>query len=167
MRTILFIIGLFALTTLSAQNKATLLISQDPKLAVLGDHKGNDAFTTNIRIASEWQGNQQRHGFFFARPEIEYADLKVQYLRTFLNFGFNHNMFSDYFDIAYSVGYGMIKRRYNGDWYGTQQFNADLYFFVNVTDKISIFVNGQVVNRNDLKETKLVYSNFVGIKFKL
>ena len=167
MKTILVIIGLFTLTTLSAQNKATLLISQDARLAILGDDIGNDAFTTNVRVASEWQGNQLKHGFFFGRPEIEYADLKVPFVRTSLNFGFNHNMFSDYFNIAYSVGYGIIYRKQDRGWLAANQFNADLYFFVNVTNKISIFVNGQVVNRNDLKETKLVYSNFVGIKFEL
>lgn len=147
-----------------AQNKATVMILQDARLAVLGDNKGNEAFTTNIKIASEWQGNQLKHGYFFGRPEIEYADLQIQYFRTSLNFGFKHNQFSKYFDLAYSVGYGMIGRKYDKNWFGTQQFGADIFFYFKLNDTVNLIANSQIVDRNDLEKRKFVYSKFIGFQ---
>lgn len=150
--------------TLSGQNKATLLISQDPKLALWGDDKGNHPFTTNIRIASEWEGNQLFHGYFFGRPEFEYADLQISYMRVSLNIGYAHNRFSDLFDIRYSIGYGEVMRKeQRGGWSGTSSFGADVFLDIKVSSKSTLFINGQFVQRQDMG--KWVYSNFIGYRY--
>jgi hypothetical protein len=62
----LFIILLFPL--LSFGQGISLNISQDARLALVGDERGNGAFTTNVNLAAEFRGWQKGSSYFLMRP---------------------------------------------------------------------------------------------------
>jgi hypothetical protein len=87
MKKFIYIFLLFPL--LSFAQGITLNISQDARLALVGDERGNHPFTTNVNVAAEFRGWQKGNSYFLMRPEIEYADLKGGELyRMTANFGY-------------------------------------------------------------------------------
>ena len=57
MKKFIYIILLFPL--LSFGKGISLNISQDARLALVGDERGNKAFTTNVNVAAEFRGWQK------------------------------------------------------------------------------------------------------------
>ena len=65
-----------------SQEKVSVNLLQDLKLATVGDEKrGYKSFTTDILLRIKMQGNQQKLGYMIIYPEYEFADLKSKYQR--------------------------------------------------------------------------------------
>ena len=57
MKTIIYI--LFLIPFISLSQGISLNISQDARLALVGDERGNKAFTTNVNVGAEFRGLQK------------------------------------------------------------------------------------------------------------
>jgi len=158
----LFIILLFPL--LSFGQGISLNISQDARLALVGDERGNEAFTTNVNVAAEFRGWQKGNSYFLMRPEIEYADLKGGELyRMTANFGYTFNKWIKNVDFTATVGGGMLSRHKLGGLHTQANLQTTWYF----TKGIGLFLDSEFVQRVDLPNKFLVYSGKVGIKIIL
>jgi len=158
----LFIILLFPL--LSFGQGISLNVSQDARLALIGDDRGNEAFTTNVNLAAEFRGWQKGNSYFLMRPEIEYADLKGGELyRMTANFGYTFNKWIKNVDFTATVGGGMLSRHKLGGLHTQANLQTTWYF----TKGIGLFLDSEFVQRVDLPNKFLVYSGKVGIKIIL
>ena len=158
----LFIILLFPL--LSFGQGISINISQDARLALIGDERGNEAFTTNVNLGFELRGLQKGSSYFLMRPEIEYADLKGGELyRMTANFGYTFNKWIKNVDFTATVGGGMLSRHKLGGLHTQANLQTTWYF----TKGIGLFLDSEFVQRVDLPNKFLVYSGKVGIKIIL
>jgi hypothetical protein len=158
----LFIILLFPL--LSFGQGISLNISQDARLAIAGDERGNGAFTTNVNLAAEFRGWQKGNSYFLMRPEIEYADLKGGELyRMTANFGYTFNKWIKDVDFTATVGGGMLSRHKLGGLHTQANLQTTWYF----TKGIGLFLDSEFVQRIDLPKKFLGYSGKIGIKIIL
>lgn len=139
-----------------SQNTVTLNISQDLKLATIGDDKGNDPFTLDLVTAFEWQGYQKQSGYIIVRPEFELAELKGgTYKRFSANVGYTFNNPRSHIPIirkisaTISVGYGFID--YNGAKYSVGN-NLQLSF--SILKQLQLFLDLETVQRQDLSKFK-------------
>lgn len=153
------IITLFVLLiSLSAfSQEVNINLSQDARLALIGDNKGNDAFTPNLRLSVDFEDN---NGFYIA-PEIEYADLKIQYLRYSGNIG-KRFIFWKKLKLSTSIGFGIIDRE--GRSYSS--FSGDAYLSYPISKRLRLFLNSQIVERKDLKKD-VVISVFFGVRYRI
>ena len=62
MKTLIYIFLLFPL--LSFAQGISLNVSQDARLALVGDERGNEAFTTNVNVGAEFRGLQKGSSIF-------------------------------------------------------------------------------------------------------
>ena len=109
MKTIIYIFLLIPFISLS--QGISVNVSQDARLALVGDERGNKAFTTNVNVAAEFRGWQKGNSYFLMRPELEYADLKGGELyRMTANFGYTFNKWVKNVDFTATVGGGMLSR---------------------------------------------------------
>jgi hypothetical protein len=158
----LFIILLFPL--LSFGQGISLNISQDARLALFGDERGNEAFTTNVNVAAEFRGWQKGNSYFLMRPEIEYADLKGGELyRMTANFGYTFNKWVKNVDFTATIGGGMLSRHKLGGLHTQANLQTTWYF----TDGIGLFLDSEFVQRIDLPNKFVGYSGKIGIKIIL
>ena len=137
-----------------SQEQLTINISQDARLAILGDDKGNDAFTPNLTFRSEWQGKEKSYGYSFIYPEFEIAELKGGTYKRY-SYGYGVTLYLDNLTGLHwlenvkgttSLGFGFTDYGYaffSFDW--TNQLS---YSF----GKVEIFLNWQFVERKDLKQ---------------
>ena len=156
----LLLILLFPLFTFS-QEGISFSVYQDAKLASVGDNRGNEAFTLNIRIKNEWQGKQLKNSYFFVAPEFEFAQLQEDYYRYSANVGQRFNQFSKLIEMSYSIGYGLIFRQN----ISSKSFGADTEISININNKISLLLNTQLIHRTDWNVIRL--SGFIGVNYKL
>ena len=162
MKKFIYIILLFPL--LSFGKGISLNISQDARLALVGDERGNKAFTTNVNVAAEFRGWQKGSSYFLMRPEIEYADLKGGELyRMTANFGYTFNKWIKDVDFTVTLGGGMLSRYELGGLHTQANLQTTWYF----TKGIGLFLDSEFVQRVDLPNKFLVYSGKVGIKIIL
>jgi len=154
------LIFLFPLLSYS-QSGISFSVYQDAKLATVGDNRGNEAFTLNIRIKNEWQGKQLKNSYFFVAPEFEYAQLQEDYYRYSANVGFRLNKFSKLIEASASIGYGLIVRQN----ISSKSFGADTEISININNKISLLLNTQLIHRTDWNVIRL--SGFIGVNYKL
>jgi hypothetical protein len=162
MKKFIYIILLFPL--LSFGKGISLNISQDARLALVGDERGNKAFTTNVNVAAEFRGWQKGSSYFLMRPEIEYADLKGGELyRMTANFGYTFNKWIKDVDFTATVGGGMLSRHGLGGLHAQSNLQTTWYF----TKGIGLFLDSEFVQRIDLPNKFLVYSGKLGIKIML
>ena len=162
MKKFIYIFLLFPL--LSFAQGISLNISQDARLALVGDERGNGAFTTNVNVAAEFRGWQKGNSYFLMRPEIEYADLKGGELyRMTANFGYTFNKWIKDVDFTATVGGGMLSRYELGGLHTQANLQTTWYF----TKGIGLFLDSEFVQRVDLPNKFLVYSGKVGIKIIL
>ena len=162
MKKFIYIILLFPL--LSFGKGISLNISQDARLALVGDERGNKAFTTNVNVAAEFRGWQKGSSYFLLRPEIEYADLKGGELyRMTANFGYTFNKWIKDVDFTATVGGGMLSRHGLGGLHAQSNLQTTWYF----TKGIGLFLDSEFVQRIDLPNKFLVYSGKLGIKIML
>jgi len=158
----LFIILLFPL--LSFGQGISLNISQDARLALVGDERGNEAFTTNVNVAAEFRGWQKGNSYFLMRPELEYADLKGGELyRMTANFGYTFNKWFNNVDFTATVGGGMLSRYDLGGLHTQANLQTTWYF----TKGIGLFLDSEFVQRIDLPNKFIGYSGKIGIKIIL
>jgi hypothetical protein len=158
----LFIILLFPL--LSFGQGISLNISQDARLALVGDERGNEAFTTNVNVAAEFRGWQKGNSYFLMRPELEYADLKGGELyRMTANFGYTFNKWIKNVDFTATVGGGMLSRHKLGGLHTQANLQTTWYF----TKGIGLFLDSEFVQRVDLTNKFLGYSGKIGMKIIL
>lgn len=143
--------------TPSFGQKISANFSQDVKLAFIGDDKGNEAYTPNLRLSVDFEDS---NGFYIA-PEIEYADLQIQYLRYSGNFGKRFNLWKK-LELSTSVGFGIINRE--GRNYSS--FSSDAYLSYPISKRIRLFLNSQIVQRNDLKKDAII-SGFFGVRYRI
>jgi hypothetical protein len=158
----LFIILLFPL--LSFGQGISLNISQDARLALVGDERGNEAFTTNVNLGFELRGLQKGSSYFLMRPELEYADLKGGELyRMTANFGYTFNKWVKNVDFTATVGGGMLSRHELGGLHAQANLQTTWYF----TKGVGLFLDSEFVQRIDLPNKFLVYSGKIGLKIIL
>ena len=160
----LFIILLFFIPLISLSQGISLNVSQDARLALVGDERGNEAFTTNVNLGFELRGLQKGNSYFLMRPELEYADLKGGELyRMTANFGYTFNKWVKDLDFTATVGGGMLSRHGLGGLHTQANLQTTWYF----TKGIGLFLDSEFVQRVDLPNKFLVYSGKVGIKIIL
>jgi len=158
----LFIILLFPL--LSFGQGISINISQDARLALIGDERGNEAFTTNVNVGAEFRGLQKGSSYFLMRPEIEYADLKGGELyRMTANFGYTFNKWFKNVDFTATVGGGMLSRHGLGGLHTQVNLQTTWYF----TKGVGLFLDSEFVQRIDLPNKFVGYSGKIGIKIIL
>ncbi len=79
----------------NAQGQA-LSITQDPKLALIGDDRGNNPFTLNVRAKVHLTGNEGKIGYATVNMVYEYADLQqTNYNRYGVQAGYTFYTFAD------------------------------------------------------------------------
>ena len=151
--------------SMNAQEKVSLNVSVDGRLALLGDDKGNEPLTLNTLIRFELQGNQQDYGFMFIAPEYEYADLDGgEYHRYSANVGYTFNRYAiERLEIGISMGFGYIVR----DSRTYLSIGGQVDFGYRLTDRIRTVFNMQFVDRTDIKGRPLRGSLFGGVKYYL
>jgi len=171
MKTKILIALLILAGSLQAQEKITVNVSQDARLLVAGDDKGNDPLTLNYTLRSEWQGKQLGEGwtsgYMFVAPEFEYADLAGGiYRRYSANIGYTFNKVFEHanpvtfyanntllltfdpsrLDFTASAGYGIIQ--YNGGYRG---FGANFQLGYRIGNTFTVFLDAELVDRKDLQ----------------
>jgi len=162
MKKFIYIFLLFPL--LSFAQGISLNISQDARLALVGDERGNEAFTPNINVAAEFRGWQKGNSYFLMRPEIEYADLKGGELyRMTANFGYTFNKWFNNVDFTATIGGGMLSRHGLGGLHTQANLQTTWYF----SKGIGLFLDSEFVQRADLPNKFLTYSGKIGIKIIL
>jgi len=162
---IIIAILLFTLNTVLCigQERVSLSILQDVKLATIGDKERNyDAFTLDMLVRLKMQGNQQKYGYLTIYPEFEYADLKQSYIRYSANVGYTFNkLIVNNFDVALIGGIGMINRE--GESSSSLSLTGEIGYSLN--DWLKLVIDAQLVQRSDIE--KYVTSGFLGIEIKI
>jgi hypothetical protein len=154
----------FFIPIISLSQGISINLSQDARLALVGDERGNEAFTPNINVAAEFRGWQKGNSYFLMRPEIEYADLKGGELyRMTANFGYTLNKWIKNVDFTATVGGGMLSRHGLGGLHTQANLQTTWYF----TKGIGLFLDSEFVQRRDLPKKFIGYSGKIGIKIIL
>jgi len=154
----------FFIPIISLSQGISLNVSQDARLALVGDERGNEAFTTNVNLGFELRGLQKGNSYFLMRPEIEYADLKGGELyRMTANFGYTFNRWVKDVDFTATIGGGMLSRYELGGLHTQANLQTTWYF----TKGIGLFLDSEFVQRADLPNKFLTYSGKIGIKIIL
>ena len=154
----------FFIPIISLSQGISLNISQDARLALVGDERGNEAFTTNVNLGFELRGLQNGNSYFLMRPELEYADLKGGELyRMTANFGYTFNKWIKDVDFTATVGGGMLSRHGLGGLHTQANLQTTWYF----TKGIGLFLDSEFVQRRDLPNKFLGYSGKIGMKIIL
>jgi hypothetical protein len=162
MKKFIYIFLLFPL--LSFAQGISLNVSQDARLAIVGDERGNEAFTTNVNLGFELRGLQKGSSYFLMRPEIEYADLKGGELyRMTANFGYTFNKWVKNIDFTATIGGGVLSRHGLGGLHTQANLQTTWYF----TKGVGLFLDSEFVQRRDLPNKFIGYSGKLGLKIIL
>jgi len=162
MKTLIYIFLLLPFISLS--QGISLNLSQDARLALIGDERGNQPFTTNVNVAAEFRGWQKGSSYFLMRPELEYADLQGGELyRMTANFGYTFNKWIKDVDFTATIGGGMLSRYELGGLHTQANLQTTWYF----TKGVGLFLDSEFVQRRDLPNKFIGYSGKIGIKIIL
>jgi len=162
MKTLIYILLFSPLISLG--QGISLNISQDARLALVGDERGNESFTTNVNLGFELRGLQKGNSYFLMKPEIEYADLQGGELyRMTVNFGYTFNKWIKNVDFTATVGGGMLSRHELGGLHAQANLQTTWYF----TKGVGLFLDSEFVQRRDLPNKFIGYSGKIGIKIIL
>jgi len=154
----------FFIPIISLSQGISINLSQDARLALIGDERGNKAFTTNVNVGAEFRGLQKGSSYFLMRPEIEYADLKGGELyRMTANFGYTFNKWIKDVDFTVTLGGGMLSRHKLGGLHTQANLQLTWYF----TKGVGLFLDSEFVQRIDLPNKFVGYSGKIGIKIIL
>ena len=159
-RTLLFImIVLLSAYIVYGQDRVTVQVSQDAKLAFVGDDKGNDALTPNLFVRVGLEGYENHLGYIAPIAEYEYADLKGGLYHRY-SLGLAHHFEPvDKLVFGYSAQFGFIVRE------GTTMsgiFSGDLAY--RVLERLYLVGTLQGTIRTDLKNSPFRISGFVGVR---
>lgn len=158
---IMLVIGIKA----GAQQKVSISIHQDAKLAFSGDGYYK-AGTVNLLGRLKMQGHQQKKGYMVVFPEFEYADIDGIYKRYSANLGYTFNKWVRNFDFSAYGGYGFIDR------YGKSMFSfGGSLETAYVIGDLKISLIAQFTERKDLLflhgNNEVRFSGFFGIEYNL
>jgi hypothetical protein len=184
----LIILFLFVFSlSLKAQSDIALNISQDARLAFLGDDKGNDPFTADLIARIDLQDIQRKKGYYITGIEFEFANLdKIPYKRYSLNFGYTFNYFSilgnDKIEATALLNYGMtirrviqVDKRVDKSFLGfassfTLAYPIGKGFKIQITSQLSHRVDKNTLYGSDASYTfqalKIDYSGFIGLQYQ-
>lgn len=158
MKTILFIL-LIIPVVVNSQEKVSISVMQDLKLATIGDKEHNyNAFTTDVILRFKMQGKQQKYGYLTIFPQFEYAELRPRYIRYSANVGYTLNQFK-YIELMPYVGYGITDRKGS---YKTISLGGEISYPIG---RFKILANGEYLKRKELN--KWVFSGYIGLEFVL
>jgi hypothetical protein len=187
MKKITIILLLFS-TFLMAQSEVALNLSQDARLALFGDDKGNEALTPNIIARIDLQDNQRSLGYYVVGIEYEYADLSESlYQRYSLNLGYTFNQFSllgnDKLEATALLNYGMttrevnqVNKKVNKGFLGfassfTLAYPIGKGFKVQITSQLSHRVDKNTLYGTDANYTfdalQIDFSGFIGLQYQI
>ena len=162
MKTLIYILLFSPLISLG--QGISLNISQDARLALVGDERGNESFTTNVNLGFELRGLQKGNSYFLMKPEIEYADLQGGELyRMTANFGYTFNKWIKDIDFTATIGGGMLSRYELGGLHTQANLQTTWY----LTKGVGLFLGSEFVQRIDLPNKFVGYSGKIGIKIIL
>lgn len=154
------IIFLLLTTLLFSQERVSIGIYQDVKLATQADDYGNKPFTRDLIIRLNMQGNQQSFGYMVMFPEFETADLKGGlYSRWSANGGYVFNFIKNV-ELSATVGIGVIHRHKVG--YASFGGGGTISYQINRIKLVSLW---QLTSRKDID--KIRNSLFFGIEINL
>jgi hypothetical protein len=145
-----------------SQERISVSVLQDARLAVLGDDIGNDAFTPNFIVRLDMEG-LGRFKYISLRTEWEYANLRGGYYnRGSILVG--KNWIVKKFILSSHLGPSILQRRYMKASGGVLAFvfNADVAY--QLTNQVSLIASNQLINRADVVNKPIRYSFFGGIK---
>lgn len=149
---------LFLCSISYSQEGMTISLSQDLKLAKIGDKdRGYDAFTTNLTAKLLLQDENGLSGGI----TYEYADLQESYQRVFMYFGQGFEIFN--MNLLFTGGYGMIMRENKTNI----SYDADLILNIPLSDRFYLNLNTQLVRRNDLEDPDFRISGFIGLAYNI
>jgi hypothetical protein len=140
-----------------------LIILQDVQLALYGHDDRSDSFTTNIRFRPTINAKQRKLGHFYLAPEIEYANLNIEFWRFSNNIGYRFNTLINNLDFGLGVGHGLTLR----EGKGYLAFNLDGFIHLKITKKMYITFSTQLLQRPDVEDKDVVLSNSIGIRFPI
>jgi hypothetical protein len=187
MKKITIILLLFS-TFLMAQSEVALNLSQDARLALFGDDKGNEALTPNIIARIDLQDNQRALGYYVIGLEYEYADLSESlYQRYSFNLGYTFNQFSllgnDKLEATALLNYGMttrevnqVNKKVNKGFLGfassfTLAYPIGKGFKIQIISQLSHRVDKNTLYGTDANYTfdalQIDYSGFVGLQYQI
>ncbi len=134
-----------------SQEKFSIDVSLDPKLALMRDDYGNTPFTLNSLVNFSVQLQQLEHGYYFFGQSVEYANLSGgKYFRySILQVGYTFNKFplSDRIEASMALNYGIVKR-----WtFDFSNFGAIFNLSYAFTDRLRISSFMQDVRRTDIE----------------
>lgn len=153
-----------------SQEKFSIDVSLDPKLALMRDDYGNTPFTLNSLINFSVQLSQLEHGYYFFGQSVEYANLSggeyFRYSILQVGYAFNRFPFSDRIEASMALNYGIVKR-----WtFDFSNFGAIFNLSYAFTDRLRVTSLMQVVRRTDIEspnDSEDIYrtSFFLGLRF--
>ena len=153
----------------SAQDNISIGLYQDIRLATVGDDKGNDAFTTDVKLDISLQGYQLNQYYFSVNTQFEYATLKggdYFSLMVVPNWTLN-DLILEKVEVGAGVIIGLIHRW--GAGYATYGLSGDVSYMI--APKLKISLLGQLIKRGDLADrwnTKGLSPNvYLGIKYNI
>jgi hypothetical protein len=173
---------------LTAQSDVALNISQDARLAMFGDDKGNEALTPNIIARIDLQDNQRALGYYVVGIEYEYADLSESlYQRYSLNMGYTFNQFSllgnDKLEATALLNYGIttrevnqVDKKVNKGFLGfassfTLAYPIGKGFKIQITSQLSHRVDKNTLYGTDANYTfdalQIDFSGFIGLQYQI
>lgn len=149
MKKLILLIVILVSSISFAQQRVGIQVTQDGKLAVLGDKEhGLSTGTLDVAIKIMMQGQQREYGYMVVYPEFEYADLTiVAYRRWSANAGyiFNHFRQDKKLEIGASIGWGFIDRSLT-DW----SWGSNLFVHYKIKKNFKVIMSGQLTERSDL-----------------
>lgn len=148
--------------TLSGQTRFG--VNQDVRLALQGDDKGNEAFTTNLTLRLSTALGKTDYLQTFAYGEYETADLVGGlYQRAGIGLGVSFNNWIKNFELNAMYGGGFIFRE--GESFANWDLTGQLVY--NISPKIALTTEIQQTKRNDLNNQPFRYSGKFGIRITL
>lgn len=164
--TFIALVAISVLTLISsicyAQNNISIGVYQDARLALLGDDKGNDAFTLDVKIDVSLQGYQFEWYYFEIRPQFEYANLQGgKYISWLVSGGWVFNqLFIKNVEAGIYPTIGIIQRKQS---FGTYGVSGDISYKIG---RFKISALYQWIKRGDISEG-LKPNFYVGVKYNV
>ena len=170
-KAVLFSFVIFCNATFS-QEKFSLDVLFDPKMATFEDDHGNKPFTLNVLTGFSLQSAQRTFGYYFFGQSIEYAELQGgNYLRySIIQVGYTFNRIPKLqsLECSVSANYGYTRR-----WsQGFTNYGANFELAYALTNSMKITSLLQIVRRTDIEEfdnKDMIHraSFFMGVKFNI
>lgn len=149
--------------SLSLFSQTRISLTQDARLAVIGDNKGNDAFTPNLtfRLSQAFVKGDYFNPFFAF--DYEYANLAGGlYERAGFGIGINIPI-GQKIELQSHLSSGFIFR--HGKKYSNYEIVGN--FAYKIKEKLSIILEAQRTYRSDLSPDIIRYSGKIGLRLEI